>query len=158
MKFQTQYTTDRAWSLLFATDNTEESLTQQSDKDECDINVIMAKYGTTGQVPQVLEQGIYGDFTEITDYRSALDMVRRADAAFHEVPAEIRKRFDNDPAKFVEFVQNPDNIEELEKLGLAIPRTKSQTAPASTPPQEPPNGTAPANQQPPPVKPAQGAA
>ena len=36
-----------------------------------------------------------------------------------EIPAIIRKRFDNDPYQFLEFMENPENIEEARQLGLA---------------------------------------
>jgi len=34
------------------------------------------------------------------------------------IPSDIRKKFDNDPGKFYEFVSNPDNKEELKQMGF----------------------------------------
>lgn len=95
------------------------SLTIQSQAQDADINVIVKRFGLTGQLPQVLRPPSYEDFSEsVDDYRSALDLVAAADASFMKMPAEVRKRFDNDPAEFVDFCNNPDNLEEMKKLGL----------------------------------------
>lgn len=125
MRFATQYNfrDDKLGrsAALGVTINKEPDMTQQSDLPETDINVIMKRYGATGQIPQVSAQPSYGDFSIITDYRSALDAIRHADEQFSEVPAEVRARFDNDASKFIEFAQNPDNIEQMRKWKLAPP-------------------------------------
>lgn len=122
VKFRTPYTHDRAVSALFATNNTEDDMTSQADAAEADINVIMSRYSKTGQLPQVIQPGQYGDFSQVTDYRDAVDLVRRSEELFHQVPAETRKKFDNDPAKFLEFAQNSDNIDKMVEYGLAEKR------------------------------------
>lgn len=125
-------------STLFATVNEEESMTQQSDADECDINLIMEKYKVTGQAPQVIQQGIYGDFTEVGDYRTAVERIRAANEAFQAIPAKLREKFDNDPAKFIDFATNPDNMDEMIKLGLAEKiEIKDNKQPAPPPAPEP---------------------
>lgn len=124
--FNTIYTHTHERSIKFGTDNTEEDMAQQSDLAESDINIIMQRYSATGQMPQLIEPGQYGDFTEVGDYRDAMEKIREADAAFLEVPAEIRKEFDNDPAKFFNFVNNPENLPKLREMGLAKPEEKPQ--------------------------------
>jgi phage internal scaffolding protein len=37
---------------------------------------------------------------------------------FEALPAQIRARFDNDPAQLIEFLENSDNRPEAEELGL----------------------------------------
>lgn len=105
------------------------SLTKQSFKDECDINRIMSKWEKTGVIDHVRQiQGQYGDFTDVKDYRSALDAVIQAQDAFDGFPAELRARFSNDPALFLDFVQDPSNMEEMIKLGLAeAPKVNQDT-------------------------------
>ena len=44
--------------------------------------------------------------------------LREADSAFAQVPSDIRKRFENDPAKFFNFVTDSNNYEELKQMGL----------------------------------------
>lgn len=126
-RLQTPFTVDDAWSLQFGTINDEVSLTQQSDAEECDINVIMTKYNPAGAFPQVTDAPTYGDFSGVTDYRSALELVQRADEAFAEVPAETRRLFNNSPSAYLEFVENPENKDKIKELGLGkiskIPET-----------------------------------
>lgn len=97
------------------------SLTHQSMADECDINRIMLKWQKTGVIEHVKEYpGGYGDFTNAPDdYQQSMNTVIEADNMFMTLPSSIRKRFHNDPAAFLDFVANPKNREELERLGLA---------------------------------------
>lgn len=98
---------------------TGESLTQQHFKEECDVINIIKRHDRNGIIEHVQRgQARYGDFSEVADYREALDLVRDAQEEFMSVPSDIRKKFDNDPGKFYEFVSNPDNKEELKKMGF----------------------------------------
>lgn len=121
-RFTTVYTHDDARSDLFKTINNEPSLTQQSDAADADINIIMARFGATGQLPTLVEPGKYGDFTNAVDFRQAQEIIRDANEAFLTVPAKVREQFGNDPARFFEFVNNPDNVEQLRAMGLAKPK------------------------------------
>lgn len=114
----------------FAQINTEPSQTQQSDKDEADINVIVAKYGI-GAFPQVTEAPRYGDFSQVTDYRTAVEMIRDANDKFLEVPAEIRAQFGNDPQAFIEYAQDPANLDQMRKWKLAPPAEQPVPSPPS---------------------------
>lgn len=114
----------------------DESLTQQHFAEEADINVIAKRYGLTGQLPQGVRAPTYGDFSEITDYRTALHAIREADDAFMKLPAEHRARWANDPQQFIEFASNEANREELTKMGMIITPPAPPT-PAPTPAPEP---------------------
>lgn len=110
------------------------SATKQSFKDECDINTILKKYRKSGLLEHVSQyQGKYADLSEPTDYQTALNIVIQATAAFDSLPSNIRKRFANNPGAFLEFADNPDNQEEMIKLGLAT-RKPSEEVPAEVPP------------------------
>ena len=61
----------------------------------------------------------YGDYTEVNEYREALDMVNSANASFMELPAEVRQMFGNDAGAFFEFATDPKNEERMQELGLA---------------------------------------
>ena len=96
-----------------------ESLTQQHFKEECEVINIIKKHDRNGIIEHVQRgQARYGDFSEVHDYREALDLVRDAQDEFMRIPSDIRKKFANDPGKFYEFVSNPDNKEELKKMGF----------------------------------------
>lgn len=99
------------------------SLTRQEFLDECDINSLMAKYEKTGILPNSVNGNVpqYLDVTDIPDYRTTLDMLNEASAAFMALPAVVRKEFDNDPIQFVEFAKDPENLPQMRTWGLAPP-------------------------------------
>lgn len=105
----------------WATENTEDSMTQQGDANDTDINVIMARYQQTGQMPQLLMQPLFMDLSDAPDYRQAVETIRDAEAAFLEIPAKIRQQFGNDAGQFMEFAMKEENREELQKMGLLKP-------------------------------------
>lgn len=114
--------------------NNDPTKTQQQFKDECDINNIMNKYTSTGQFTHLTsKQGTYGDFSQITDYQEMLHTVKYAQDAFAALPADIRKRFNNDPGQLLEFVQNDKNYDEGVKLGLVQPKNPPPPIPPSNP-------------------------
>lgn len=107
----------------------DESLTQQSFKDEADINTIVRRFGLTGQLPTDLQMPVSGDFTGISDYHTAMNMVLAAQDEFLRVPADVRARFQNDPAQLMAFLDDPANRAEAESLGLV---TAAPAAPAAS--------------------------
>lgn len=98
---------------------TEASKTKQSFKEECDINTIVKRFGVTGVLPSSVRMPTYGDFTDVGDFREAMEAIRTANESFAEMPSEVRERFQNDPAKFVDFCSDEKNLPEARKLGLA---------------------------------------
>lgn len=94
------------------------SLTVQSQSEDADINVLMKRYGITGKFPENPRVPQYGDFTGISDFRSALEAVANANESFMQYPADFRARFDNDPQNFLMFATDPANVPEMKKLGL----------------------------------------
>ena len=103
----------------------EPTLAQQHFKDECDINYILKNFGIEALAVNPL-QPRYGDFTDVVDYHSALNAVIAAEDGFMALPANIRTRFDNDPAKLIDFMENPANLAEAQSLGLV---NKSEPVP-----------------------------
>lgn len=94
------------------------SLAQQHMKDECDINVIIERFGVTGELPSTPVSPQYGDFSGVTDYHSALNQINATMDDFMALPAKLRVRFDHDPVKLLEFLQNDQNRDEAIHLGL----------------------------------------
>lgn len=97
------------------------SLAVQSQRDEADINTIVRNFGVTGKLPQNVRVPTFGDFDGVDDYQAAIEAVRAAEASFMAMPSEVRIRFDHSPQKFVEFCSDSANLEEMRKLGLAVP-------------------------------------
>ncbi|MEO5351493.1 MAG: hypothetical protein H7836_17890 [Magnetococcus sp. YQC-3] len=50
----------------------EPTLALQSELEATDINVILKRFGITGQLPTAVRAPQYGDFTGVSDYQSAL--------------------------------------------------------------------------------------
>jgi phage internal scaffolding protein len=94
------------------------SLTQQHMKDECDINILVERFGVTGQMPVAPLEPTYGDFSGVSDYHTALNAIRASDEAFMALPAKIRAKFDHDPNALLQFLQNADNRDEAIEIGL----------------------------------------
>lgn len=98
-----------------------ESMCCQSFKDECDINQIVSKpnYGINPLNPPT-RKPIFDDFSsiELTDFQRAQTMLADAFSRFENLDSSIRARFDNDPAKLIDFCNDPNNIEEGIKLGI----------------------------------------
>lgn len=113
------------------------SLTQPQFKDECDINHIIAQAEATGFISHAASgTPVQGDFTQFGDslhFQNALNTVIAAEASFMALPATVRARFDNDPAKLIAFLEDDKNSLEAYKLGL------SNTLPENQP--EEPRGT-----------------
>lgn len=118
-----------------------EGLTDPSHKDECDINEIVRRFGITGELPQAVAIPLSGDFTDVvTDFHSAMNMVRSAEEGFMALPADIRQRFGNDPGQLISFLEDDKNREEAEKLGIVTRRVEvsqsvvGEAAPSSAAP------------------------
>jgi len=126
----------------------EPSLTKQSFKDECDINVIMQRFKKVcgsdflNRYSGYLN-GSFGDFSSVTDYRSAIDQIQQARGVFEALPAKVRARFENDPAAFLDFVKNPANRDELVGLGLIDPKVGRPGDQGKGPDQDPSGGISP---------------
>jgi phage internal scaffolding protein len=105
----------------------EPSLTQQHFKDETDINNILRQFNITGLLPESPLSPRYGDFSGVVDYHTALNAVLDAGDQFMALPADLRARFNNDPAQLIEFIDDESNRAEAEKLGLLDAKTTAST-------------------------------
>lgn len=96
-------------------------MTKQEFKKSCDANEIMRRYTRTGVLPEEKRRKLYGDFSESVDYQEACNIVIQAEEQFMSLPSELRKKLDNDPAKFLNYVHDEANIDELREYGIFEP-------------------------------------
>jgi len=99
------------------------SMTKQSFVKECDLNNIMKQFNPREQreiMSQQAQGGAYTDLPDPSDYQESIHVLQAASEAFAGLPALVRRRFDNDPAEFLEFLQDPANQDEAIKMGLAV--------------------------------------
>lgn len=94
--------------------------TKQEFKETVDINNILRKYIKTGNLEHMNQHEARYSFCTGDDFQSAMEKVVEAQDMFMDLPAETRNRFANDPAQFLDFVQDPKNLDEMRELGLAV--------------------------------------
>lgn len=93
---------------------------QQQFKEDCDINTIMARYQKGGAINHVaIHQPQYGVSTPV-DYHAALNVVANAQSMFADLPSSLRRKFEGDPGRFLEYVQDEKNADEAKELGIAL--------------------------------------
>ena len=92
-------------------------MTKQSEKNKTDINKIIQKFVKAGGIPPLPLDTQFGFAPELT-FHDAMNAIRNADEYFSALPSEARKRFGNDPGQFLDFVNDPANIDELSDMGL----------------------------------------
>jgi len=115
---------------------TGDGLTEQNHKDETDINQIVRKYNKTGLIDHLNQfEKQYGDMTGY-DYQDAMNTVAAANTMFEGLPSAIRNKFDNDPAKFINFVDDESNADKLVEMGLAKPKVSTPVDEGSKEPVE----------------------
>ena len=108
-----------------------ESRTKQSFKKECDINVIMAKYQKTGAITHFNKHQQQYGIADGQTFQDAMNLVCEAQEMFNDLPSSIRSRFGNDPAAFLDFVQNEENADEMARMGLVEQSAEQTDAVAS---------------------------
>lgn len=120
------------------------SMTKQEFARECDINNIVKAFSVTGQwnhISAKAASGAYVDLPDAIDLQVSLQVIQEANTAFMSLPAHVRDRFHNEPANFLEFVNKPENLAEMRKMGLApeAPREDPPKAPVQEPPPSKPD-------------------
>ena len=102
--------------VRFATEG--ESRTKQEFRDDCDINLILARFEKTRVIDH---HSVYGErYSEVlpSTLLEAYQTVEEAESMFMDLPARTRKKFANDPAAFLGFVQDEANLDEMAEMGL----------------------------------------
>lgn len=113
----------------FGIEFTKPSLTKQAHKAECDINVIVDRYVKAGVSLEHANavQGFF-DAASVPDFQSAMNIVAESTELFFNLPARVRKAFDNDTSKFVQYFEDPNDLllnQMLVDYNLLTPRTDS---------------------------------
>lgn len=114
----------------------DKGVTVQADRDDADINKIIARFQKSGQLPPTLRgEPFYGDVSEFGDLQDSIMKIQEAQELFMQYPADLRERFENDPVQMLEFLADEGNRKEAEELGLVVPRP---VVTPPVPPAEPP--------------------
>lgn len=120
----------------------DDGMTRQEFAAECDINVLLAQYEKTGVLTHYSARSPqYLDVSEVPDLLTAMQVLDQAQAAFMTLPAVVRKEFDNDPVRFMEYAAKPENLDQMRKWGLAPPAPEEPAGAISSSAATPPAGS-----------------
>lgn len=111
--------------------------TVQAQENEVNINQIVKRIQKGQFVPEYHGEPFYGDVSEFSGLQDAIIKAQDARDLFMQYPPDLRERFDNDPVKFVEFFENPDNMKEAITLGLAVEKKAAEPPKAPAVPEQP---------------------
>ena len=118
MRFKTIFDTyEEKQGIIFK----EPTMTIQSEKDNCDINIIMNRYATCGTPLPVRSDGVepmFADVSELGDYMENFNRCKQAEEMFNALPSALRKELDNNPANLLPFIQDEKNKERCYEYGL----------------------------------------
>jgi len=92
---------------------------EQAHRDEVNINNIVRRHGIDLIAKTAALQQFTYDNNPNNDFQETMNAILKAQDSFESVPSEIRKQFDNNPAKFMDFIHNSDNQQQLIDWGLA---------------------------------------
>ncbi|QCS36657.1 minor capsid protein [Capybara microvirus Cap3_SP_578] len=117
------------------------SLAQQQFKDVVDINNIATRYSETGTFSPLNVSNVppvYADVSSIGSYFDLHLKMQEANKQFSSLPSDVRSYFDNDPYNFMDFCQNPANLDKGIELGLWSKKADSSnlTVDVSSPSEE----------------------
>ncbi len=104
--------------------------TKQSFRDETDINQILKRAQKSGTISHLNKyEARYGDFSGF-DFFDAQLQISKGAQIFDELPVELRREFNQSPAEFFDYVNDPANKERLVELlpALAEPGRQNITA------------------------------
>ncbi len=97
--------------------------TKQSQKDQCDINKLLEKAARQGSLSHLDKyQPKYGDWSGY-DFEEHIKKIADANTIFEDLPAEVKKEFNQSTQEFFEFVTNPENSDKLPQL---LPKIANQ--------------------------------
>jgi GTP-sensing pleiotropic transcriptional regulator CodY len=109
-------------------------VTIQSEKEACDAKNIVARHKIVKGFDifdNYRDASVSNEVIDLTtlpsDFVQAQNQINYAQQQFEALPSKIRKSFNNNSREFLSFVQNPENIEDLVKMGLATQRPVEKT-------------------------------
>lgn len=82
------------------------------------ISTIMDKYRSHGIPPKSKGAGSFVDNFVIPGFTESLNQQSKSLTMFEDLDANLRKEFDNNPAKLMDFLEDPKNKDRAIELGL----------------------------------------
>lgn len=115
-KFNTVYSHPETEALIVPP---EDAIVETGFHEDCDINCVVSRYLRKDPTLDIQEKKpVYGDFSKVMSYEDAKQAVIEAERNFMSLPPEVRRRFNDNPAELLKFVDDDRNLDEAIKLGL----------------------------------------
>ncbi len=97
--------------------------TKQSQADECDINKLLDKAARQGGLSHLEKyEAKYEDYSSY-DFETHTNKIAEMATCFENLPADIKREFNQSPDEFFEFVTLPENVGQLPRLLPEIANT-----------------------------------
>lgn len=104
------------------------SCTRQEFKKSCDLAQVLKRFAMTpeGKESLAMAQGHaetcqFFDVSSGMTFHTAQSLIADSRASMARLPAEVRARFGNDPAAYLDFVSDPASAPQLREWGLLPP-------------------------------------
>lgn len=121
--------------------SSENPKTEQHHRDHVSTQFIMNKAAKTGMMQHVRQEApTYSELPPRMHYQDAMNLIAAARSTFESIPAITREKFDNDPAQFLDFINNPENREQMLEMGFTddhLPPPEPEPEPEPEPTPEP---------------------
>lgn len=98
------------------------SLTDESFKQECDIDFIISNFVQRGIEPPE-HQVQYGKQFTSADFEKSLATITECKSAFECLPAIEKEKFNNSVTNFLDFISNPVNLKVSYEKGYIDPQS-----------------------------------
>ena len=99
----------------------DEVITEQNHKGSVDINEIVAKHGIDRIAQNQNLLAMQFDDNPYNNFQEMMEMVAKGKTAFESLPAKTRSEFENNPAKYLDYINNPANREAMIERGWLAP-------------------------------------
>lgn len=118
LKFKTKY--DTIGKTLYQSKSDKPSLTDESYKQECDIDFIISNFVQRGIEPPQ-HQIDYGKQYTSDDFANAMQTVAECKTAYECLPATEKEKFNNSVTNYLDFISDPKNLKESYEKGYINP-------------------------------------
>lgn len=118
----------------------EKTMTEQSHAKLNDLHHLMKLDRDRLAEHTNIYEGKYMDMINVPDFHQAQLILAETASMWESIPATLRQKFNNEPERFVEFMQNEDNRESMLEMGLSdthLPPLPEEPTPTPTPAPEP---------------------
>lgn len=125
----------------------------QSHKESCDIHLMLERYANGDDQALSRAQGFYADTSGMPQtYAEILNAVLAGEAAFNQLPKEIKQKFDNSFSQWLASMDRPDFAQRMGFAESPVP-TEVPDSVLKGPQSAEPTSSAPAQPTPQPVTP-----